>query len=730
MEGSTPCPDGHLLQSFLLATLPQAEAASLEDHVQGCAACCAAAQKLQATDTLVDAMRGRATLVEEQDGELIANLLSKLGSGQDEEPLKSASEWLAPAQGPDEMGRLGSYRILQELGRGGMGIVFQAEDIGLKRRVALKLMKTTLAESAECRQRFLREAQTAATLDHEHIVTIYQVGEECGIPFLAMQYLQGESLETRLQRTGPLPVSECLRIGKQIAHGLKAAHERGIIHRDIKPSNIWIEPSGRVKILDFGLALMVGNDPRLTATGTLIGTPAYMAPELARGGDFDARCDLFSLGGVLYQMGTGTLPFSGSHTVAQLMSLALDDPLPPQTRNPGLPGAFADVVLKLLSKNPAERPATADAVVDLLSAVEREPWQATGQQPVPPGRGALFCSWRRRAALAAALLLGASLTLFAYQFLQQRGDRPKAEAIPAPADAEPARQESRIYPLAILPFEERGTGARDRGVSVSDILFSRLAANPALYLVDRQDLKKTLQEQELSVSGMVKDAEAARVGQLTGAKLLVTGSVAQVDKKIYLVAKVISTETGRLVGASVDGKASDELGPLVEQLADKLVGTIVKEADKLVPPPASKRDRVAALNRQLGKSRRPTLWVKIGERHIGQSTSDPAAQTEMILFSRGVGFDVIDDEAGSRGQAELSISGEGISELAGRHGGLVSVKARVEVKVVDRKTDKVIAVDRQTSVAADLSEQIAGKSALQKSAAAIAERLLPKLVKE
>jgi TolB-like protein len=286
-----------------------------------------------------------------------------------------------------------------------------------------------------------------------------------------------------------------------------------------------------------------------------------------------------------------------------------------------------------------------------------------------------------------------------------------------------------VYPTALFPFEERGAGVKDYGAKISDILFAKLVARPELYLVDRAELKKTLEEQALNISGAVKPGEATQVGQLTGAKLLVTGSVLQADKSIYLVAKIIGTETSRVAGASVNGKTSDELAPLVEKLADALAETIAKQADKLVPKTGNTKDRIEAMNEKLKKAKRPVIWVRIPERHIGQPALDPAAQTELIRFCRGTGFDVIDAEEGSKGKADILVTGEGMSELAGRVGNLVSVKARVEMKAVDRQSGKVLVADRQTTVVVDLTEHIAGKSALQQAAATLAERLLPKLTK-
>jgi curli biogenesis system outer membrane secretion channel CsgG len=355
----------------------------------------------------------------------------------------------------------------------------------------------------------------------------------------------------------------------------------------------------------------------------------------------------------------------------------------------------------------------------------------------------------RRAALllTAACLLG-GLSLFAFALVSPRKGSDKPEAPPsgdpvavvantAADDADKADEndkkdkegnEKPVYPVAILNFEERGAGVKDMGPKITNLLLARLGEKDALYLVDREDIKKTLEELELNRSGVVKAGEAARVGQLTGARLLIMGSVFQDGKKINVVAKIIGTETSRTKSVAVEGRSGDEIGPMVKEAAEKLAGIITKDADKLVAPKVKERDRIAALNRRLKKGERPVLWISISERHLGQPRVDPAAQTELMFLAKGTGFTVIDPEVGAKSKGDIFITGEAFSEFAGRRGGLSSVKARVEVKAIDRKTDRVIAVDRQTVVVVDVSEQIAGKSALQEGAAAIAERLLPKLL--
>ena len=293
---------------------------------------------------------------------------------------------------------------------------------------------------------------------------------------------------------------------------------------------------------------------------------------------------------------------------------------------------------------------------------------------------------------------------------------------PAARPSEPA-----VYPVAVLAFEERGTGVKGCADKVNDILFAALAATPGLVLVDRTDLRKTLDEHEFSMMGLVSPDQALRVGSLTGAKLLVCGSVTETDASLYLMAKIIGTETSRVLGASVKGKPSDDIGALAERLARQVAETIAREAAALVPPEIGAEDRIASLNRQLGGAKRPTVAIRVRERHVGQPPFDPAVETALTRLCRETGFEVTDPSAGVQ-KAEIAIDGEGLSEFALRYGNLVSVKARLEVKAVDLRGDRVIAADSQTAVAIDLTEQLAGKAALQKAAEQLAERLLPKLV--
>jgi serine/threonine protein kinase len=359
--------------------------------------------------------------------------------------------FLTPPQQPDEIGRFGSYRVLKLLGAGGMGRVYEAEETHLQRPVALKVMLPALSGSPKARERFLREARAAAGVRNDHIVTVYAAGEERGMPYLAMELLVGESLDQCLKRLGTLPVDEILRIGREMAEGLAAAHARGLVHRDIKPANVWLEsrepPSGlpeqlagggggevepgnewaalttepplveaaprqrspaRVKLLDFGLARAGQETSRLTHQGALVGTPAYMAPEQAnRSGDIDHRCDLFSLGSVLYHLCTGNPPFRGDGTISTLMAVATDHPLPPHEVNPAIPRPLSDLVMWLLSKRPEDRPGSAGEVADALRRLANDPTQPLApHQPIKVRRstsGRVGCVL---GAVAALMLLG------------------------------------------------------------------------------------------------------------------------------------------------------------------------------------------------------------------------------------------------------------------------------------------------------------------------------------
>jgi hypothetical protein len=283
-----------------------------------------------------------------------------------------ALTFLAPPGRPDSLGRIGHYEVLGVLGHGGFGIVLRAFDEVLQRVVAVKVLAAQLSATSPARKRFLREARSSAQVRHENVVQVHAI-EEQPLPYLVMEFIAGETLQQRLDRTGPLDVPEVLRIGRQIAEGLAAAHLTGLIHRDVKPANVLIEsgPLARVKLTDFGLA-RAADDASISQSGVVAGTPMYMAPEQARGEALDHRADLFSLGSVLYVTCTGRPPFRASAALAVLKRVAEDEPRPIREVIPEVPEWLCRVVAKLQAKDPSARFQSARDVADLLADCEAQ----------------------------------------------------------------------------------------------------------------------------------------------------------------------------------------------------------------------------------------------------------------------------------------------------------------------------------------------------------------------
>jgi serine/threonine protein kinase len=279
--------------------------------------------------------------------------------------------FLSPPTRPDSLGRLGHYEALEVLGKGAFGIVLRAFDEILQRVVAVKVMAPQIATTSPARKRFMREAQSSAKVRHENVVHVYDVKDH-PLPYLVMEFIPGETLQDKLNRTGPLDVNEVLRIGRQIAEGLAAAHATDLIHRDIKPGNVLIEDGDqRVKITDFGLA-RAADDASISQSGIIAGTPMYMAPEQAKGEKLDQRADLFSLGSVLYQMVSGRPPFRANSTVAVLKRVADDTPRPIREIIPETPQWLCDIIAKLHEKDPNDRFQSAREVAEVLADCEAQ----------------------------------------------------------------------------------------------------------------------------------------------------------------------------------------------------------------------------------------------------------------------------------------------------------------------------------------------------------------------
>jgi TolB-like protein/Tfp pilus assembly protein PilF len=297
----------------------------------------------------------------------------------------------------------GKYRILEEIGQGGMGVVYKAEDLKLKRSVALKFLPPHLMDSPELKERFLIEAQAAAALSHPNICVIHEVGESEDRPYIAMEYLEGETLRNKIKK-GPLKAEEALDLAIQIAAGLGESHRKGIIHRDIKSANIMVTEKGQAKLMDFGLAKLRGGSS-LTKSQTTLGTVAYMSPEQARGEELDGRTDIWSLGVVLYEMLTGKLPFLGDHDQTVIYSILHREPESLMKASPGTAPELERVVGQALAKKTAERYQTMEEFREDLEAV------AEGFRPLKAKRRirrkifGLDVTYLFRAALAVILIL-------------------------------------------------------------------------------------------------------------------------------------------------------------------------------------------------------------------------------------------------------------------------------------------------------------------------------------
>ncbi len=289
-----------------------------------------------------------------------------------------------------------------------------------------------------------------------------------------------------------------------------------------------------------------------------------------------------------------------------------------------------------------------------------------------------------------------------------------------------ARAQEQILTIAIFDFESKDEAVKDLGPKIATLVNVSLSIEPNIITVERAELEKALGEQELGLSGTVSADTAAKVGHLTGAKVLVTGRAFKVEKELVIVAKIISTETSRVFGEMVKGAASASITDLSSELAKKIAKTVSEKGEALVAKVETREERIEKIIKSLKGEKRPAVSVKIAERHFGGPVIDPAAETELSLILQKAGFTVVDEK--SEQKADIEITGEAFSAFGLRKGNLISCKSRVELKAHDKKTGKILAVDRQTSVAVDIAEQTAAKTALQNAAQEIAMRLFPKFV--
>jgi serine/threonine-protein kinase len=278
----------------------------------------------------------------------------------------------------------GRYRIVKELGKGTMGVVYQAHDPQIDRMVALKILRPDRVTSESFVARFLKEARAIGRLSHAHIVTIYDVGEDHGTVYIAMEYLKGEPFN-EVVRSGRLTVPQCVEIARQVAETLDYAHRQGIVHRDIKPSNIILTEDSQVKLTDFGIARIEDTAAgQQTQAGEILGTPVYMAPEQVVGQQVDGRSDLFSVGVILYEMVVGHRPFGGNNIAAIFRAITHDAPEAPSAKDPFIPQRLSDLIMKSLAKDPAQRFQTGRQMAEALATVLPAEGKPAVAPPPPP----------------------------------------------------------------------------------------------------------------------------------------------------------------------------------------------------------------------------------------------------------------------------------------------------------------------------------------------------------
>ena len=356
------------------------------------------------------------------------------------------------ASGADPLigSRIGNCIVQREIGKGGMGAVYLAHHLGLNKPVAIKVLSASLIGSASNIQRFMREAQMAASLDHPNVVQVFDVGEANGNYYLAMQYVVGSSLDVVLEERGRIPLAEAIPIAKGVARALDAARQKGVVHRDIKPANILITKEGAVKVVDFGLARGGNPSEGLSMPGQIVGTPFYMSPEQAQGLPLDVRSDLYSLGATFYHLITGRRVFEGSTSLAILMKHLNEPPRPPHEVCPDLSPAVSRLVLTLLAKRPEDRYPTGEAAVAALDALAAgrpvpSPAPSDRLQASPPGGAELREELRggpRSSEVDLLQALGGETMLD-----MGSGPRPRPIGVPATAPAKPPAADRRAPPL-------------------------------------------------------------------------------------------------------------------------------------------------------------------------------------------------------------------------------------------------------------------------------------------
>jgi serine/threonine protein kinase/tetratricopeptide (TPR) repeat protein len=454
------------------------------------------------------------------------------------------------------------FEIIRMLGKGGMGSVYLARDQRLGRQVALKVLNAEDLSSPERRARFMREARAAASIRHQNVATIYEVDEtDDGQPFIVMEYCEGESISQRMRRR-PVDAGEFLAIARQIAAGVAAAHDTGIVHRDLKSANIMIEPTGIVKILDFGLAKLLAREGDITAikhsfdstSGHFFGTLHYLSPEQARGEQADARSDLFSVGVVLYQMASGHLPFNADSPLMVLDRIRDSEPEPFTPVDPAFPNPAARIIGKLLQKNRADRYQTAHDVLDDLVAIDTPTMRlSTHQTRSMIGRTMARPRWIQIAAGVALLAVIAAIVFF----VRSRNDGTQSAAAPNTAPTTPIRS------LAVMPLDNLANSQKDDFLSIglADALVTKLQTIPSLQV---RPTSAMLQYRNKKVDAATASKDLQVDGILEG-HFLAAGDLVRVNLQLT------DARSGYSVWAdSVDGKRTNLL-KLIDDVSARTV---------------------------------------------------------------------------------------------------------------------------------------------------------------
>src|ERR1051325_1626397 len=444
---------------------------------------------------------------------------------------------------------LGHYLVREQLGAGGMGEVYLAEDTRLGRKVALKMLPAYLTAADERVRRFQQEARAASALNHPNIITIYEISETDSRHFIATQFIDGETLFESL-KAGCLKLDEALDVAVQVASALRAAHRAGIVHRDIKPGNIMLRTDGIVKVLDFGLATLTEQtDEGLEAAtlvktkqGMVMGTPHYMSPEQARGQRMDARTDIFSLGVVLYQMLTGRVPFGGQTVTDVLASILMLEPLPLTQSAPNVPDELQRIVEQALRKEKQERYQTAAELLTDLKALKQE----------------LEFESRSRRFAASGLRRGAALSANARpETRYAKSDKPSPKS---------SRRSKAIDSLAILPLENASADSDMEYFSdgVTESIINTLSQLPKLRVVARSTVFR--------YKGL--DVDPQEVGQQLGVRAVLTGRVRQLDDELMIAAELIDvTNDTHLWGEHYNRKLSgifDVQEEIAKEISERL----------------------------------------------------------------------------------------------------------------------------------------------------------------